>query len=108
GFTGAYLAAAGATTTLIATYAHFGLGFAKRAWFVAIGLAATYAILLFILSSADYALLTGSILSFVALAITMYVTKDEDWSAIGKILNEATKVGTADIKDTQSDKTAPT
>ncbi|MEM9210888.1 MAG: cell envelope integrity protein CreD, partial [Pseudomonadota bacterium] len=52
GFTGAYLAAAGATTTLIATYAHFGLGFAKRAWLVAIGLAATYAILLFILSSA--------------------------------------------------------
>ena len=38
-----------------------------------------YALLFTLLQVADYALLFGSIASFLALAVTMYVTKDIDW-----------------------------
>ena len=42
-------------------------------------LVTVYAVLYLILRSADYALLAGSTLAFVALAMTMWITRNEDW-----------------------------
>ncbi|MEM9716710.1 MAG: cell envelope integrity protein CreD [Pseudomonadota bacterium] len=93
GFGPAYALAAIATIALVTAYAQFGMKFGRRSWAVAAVLSLIYGVLFFILSSEDIALLTGSILSFIAIAAMMYVTKDEDWSDLGKTINDATKVG---------------
>lgn len=45
-------------------------------------LAVLYAILYLILSAEDEALLAGSLLAFAAVAITLYATRNKDWSAV--------------------------
>lgn len=79
GFTGAYLLAAGATITLLTLFGATALKL-KRRTFVLFGMLVTvYAVLFFILQSADFALLAGATLAFLALALTMWMTRNEDW-----------------------------
>ncbi|MEO0343778.1 MAG: cell envelope integrity protein CreD [Pseudomonadota bacterium] len=93
GFSAAYAIASAATIALISAYAVIGLKFGWRVLTVTGTLSAIYSILFFILHSQDTALLSGSILSFVALAAMMYVTRNENWSLLGKAINDATTIG---------------
>ena len=49
----------------------------------ALGIGGAYALLFVVLRSEDYALLTGSVVVFAALAAVMLATVRTDWSAIG-------------------------
>ena len=79
GFAAAYGLSAGATTLLLTLFGAVGLKLGKRTGVLAVMLAITYGVLYLILQSADYALLAGSTLAFLALALTMYMTRNEDW-----------------------------
>lgn len=79
GFGLAYLVAAGATIGLMALFGLTALKLGRRAWVLTAMLLTVYTVLYLILRSADYALLAGSSLAFAALALTMWVTRNEDW-----------------------------
>ena len=84
GFSPSYLAASVATIGLISHYGKTGLGLGRR-WHVLAGsLIAVYGVLYLILRSADYALLAGSVMAFVAIALVMTLTRGEDWTSRGK------------------------
>ena len=80
GFGPAYLVASGATIALIGLYGWSGLALGRRAMILVGALAVLYATLFLILRSADYALLAGSVLAFIAVALAMLMTRGEDWS----------------------------
>ena len=80
GFTVSYLVAGGATVSLISFYGATGLGLGRRWWTLAASLSVLYATLYLILRSTDYALLAGSILAFISVAVVMVLTRGEDWS----------------------------
>lgn len=84
GFGWAYLIAAIATIGLLSFY--FCHVFSNGRDGLAVGgvLAVLYATLYAILLSADYALLTGSLLLFFILAGFMYVTRKVDWAALSE------------------------
>lgn len=79
GFAHAYLAATAASVFLTCLYA--GAIFRSRGkGFILFGvLSALYALLFAILDQEDYALLAGSAVLFVALALTMFLTRKIDW-----------------------------
>jgi len=79
GFMPAYFIASAANIGLIAVYTDVVLG--NRMFAVAIGgvLLVIYALLFSLLQVADFALLFGSIASFLALAVTMFMTRNIDW-----------------------------
>jgi len=79
GFSSAYLLASTATVLLIVTFGAVALHLGKRTLVLALMLTLLYGVLYLILRSADYALLAGSILTFIAIAATMYATRNEDW-----------------------------
>lgn len=79
GFGIAYLAAAIACTGLTAIYAGAILGTRSRALAVGGALTVLYGLLYTLLNEEDYALLTGAIASFLALALTMFLTRKVDW-----------------------------
>ncbi len=79
GFTAAYALASGATIGLLGMFGATALKLGRRAWLLVAMLIAVYVVLFFILRSADYALLAGASLAFVALALTMWLTRNEDW-----------------------------
>ncbi|MGH1367710.1 MAG: cell envelope integrity protein CreD [Maritimibacter sp.] len=79
GFLIAYLIASGAVTILITLFALVGLKLGARAWVLGAMLIVLYAVLYLILESTDYALLAGSTLAFVAIAATMWFTRNEEW-----------------------------
>lgn len=79
GFGAAYGLSAGATTILLTLFGWAGLKLGRRSLVLGIMLAVTYGVLYLILRSADYALLAGSTLAFLALALTMFMTRNEDW-----------------------------
>ncbi|RPE67293.1 inner membrane protein [Pacificibacter maritimus] len=79
GFAIAYGISAGATIILLTFFGHFGLNLGKRTAVLALMLLVLYGVLYLILQSEDYALLAGATLAFVALAATMYFTRNEDW-----------------------------
>lgn len=80
----AYAAGALACVGLITTY----LAGVYRSWRTALGLgaelAALYGMLYLILQSEDFALLAGTLLSFVVLAIIMLLTRKINWSLSGE------------------------
>ena len=80
GFGLAYLAAMTATITLLGYYGRAALELGRRVWLLVCTLALLYAVMFLILKSADYALLSGSVLAFVALAATMAITARANWS----------------------------
>lgn len=79
GFGPAYLLSSGATIALLTMYGAVGLGLGRRTLVLCLTLVLLYGVLYLILQSADYALLAGSTLAFLALAGTMYATRNEDW-----------------------------
>lgn len=79
----AYGVAAAACTALVSAYAHTFLRTGGRTLVIASGLGATYGYLYFVLQSQDYALLTGTLALFAALAAVMYCTRRIDWYEAG-------------------------
>lgn len=79
GFGPAYALSAGATIILLTLFGFLGLKLGRRAAVLGVMLVVLYAVLYLILRSADFALLAGATLAFIALAATMWFTRDEDW-----------------------------
>ncbi len=79
GFAAAYGAASGATILLLTLFGATALKLGRRTAVLTGTLVVLYVVLYMILRSADYALIAGSTLAFVALAGTMYLTRNEDW-----------------------------
>lgn len=79
GFGPAYILAAGATIGLLTMFGATALKLGRKTGLLAVVLVTVYAVLYLILRSADYALLAGSTLAFVALTLTMWMTRNEDW-----------------------------
>jgi inner membrane protein len=79
GFGAAYLVAAGATIALITLFAWGALKLGLRSLVLLAMLILLYAVLYLILVSIDFALLAGSTLAFIAIAATMWFTRNEDW-----------------------------
>ena len=79
GFGAAYAVSATATIGLLTIFGATALKLGNRATTLAAMLIIVYLVLYLILQSADYALLAGSTLAFVALAGTMWITRNEDW-----------------------------
>lgn len=84
GFTLAYLAASAAIIALLSAYSAAVLKSWKRARFLAALLTGLYALLYVLLNLEAYSLLIGSVLMFAALAGVMYMTRNIDWSGLGK------------------------
>lgn len=83
GFSLAYLAASLACVGLLTYYASHLLGSLKRGLGFAALLTLLYAILYGLMQAEEIALLLGSGLLFVVLAIVMVVTRKVDWYQIG-------------------------
>jgi inner membrane protein len=79
GFALAYAAAAILSGALISWYAGRALGDARRGWFMAALLALVYAFLFVVLQMEDFALLTGALGLFAAIAAAMIATRNVDW-----------------------------
>jgi inner membrane protein len=79
GFGPAYLVASAATIGLLVMFGFTGLRFGRRTWVLACMLLVLYGVLYFILLSADYALIAGSTVAFLALAGTIHATRNEKW-----------------------------
>jgi inner membrane protein len=77
-----YLLAGLATTALITVYSSAVLAAWRRAWIMALVLAAGYLFLYAALKSEDYALLIGSLGLFVILAGVMVLTRRIDWYGV--------------------------
>lgn len=82
GFAPAYAAAALLSGALIAWYAGRALGDARRGWFMAALLALVYGFLFVVLQMEDFALLTGALGLFAAIAAAMIATRNVDWYAL--------------------------
>lgn len=79
GFGWSYLLSSAATIALLTMFGALALKLGRRTTVLTVSLIVLYAVLYLILRSADYALLAGSTLAFLALAGTMYLTRNEDW-----------------------------
>jgi inner membrane protein len=84
GFAASYAVAAAALVVLITSYIAGATTGRKAAFAIGAALAATYGALYVILLSEDYALLYGSLLLFVILAVLMLLTRRLDWSRVGR------------------------
>ena len=84
GFLAAYLLAAGAMIGLVSAYSGAVLGSRRRALFIGAMLSGLYAVLFVLLNLEAFSLLAGALLLFIALATVMYVTRNVDWSGIGR------------------------
>ncbi len=84
GFTPGFLVAAVGTVLAISLYAGSVFG-SLNAALKALGVfTVLYALIYTLLRLEDYALLAGSIASFLAIAGTMYMTRNLDWYGVGK------------------------
>ncbi len=79
GFVVAFLIAAGAIVGLTSAYAGAVLGGRQRAIQAGGVFAMTYALLFSLMRMQDFALLIGSLASFLAIALIMYLTRNLDW-----------------------------
>lgn len=79
GFGPAYLVAAGGTIGLLVLFGATALKLGKRTGLLGGMLITVYGVLYLTLRSADHALLAGSTLAFMALALTMWLTRNETW-----------------------------
>ncbi len=87
GFGLAYLTAAAATVLLLSYYVSFVLKGRKQGLQTGGILAILYGVLYVILLSEDYALLMGSALLFLLLAVTMIKTRHIDWDNLGQLMD---------------------
>lgn len=79
GFGWAYFVAAGATIGLLTVFGATALKLGNRTGVLGAALVTVYGVLYLTLRSADHALLAGSTLAFMALALTMWLTRNETW-----------------------------
>ena len=79
GFGLAYLVASSATIAVLVMFGATALKMGRRTFVLGLLLLILYGVLDLILQSADYALLAGASLAFVALTGTMFLTRNEDW-----------------------------
>ena len=84
GFGAAYALSAAATIGLITVYGMTGMQLGRRALTLGGVLVLVYGVLFLVLRSADYALLAGSTLAFLALGGTMFATRNEVWYGRGE------------------------
>ena len=84
GFLLAYIIATAMIALLVTMYSAFVLKSKQRAFPIFAILVILYGYLYFVLRLEDYALLFGSLLLFVLLAVIMYSTRHIDWFALGK------------------------
>ncbi len=84
GFATAYAVAAAASVVLIGYYVVPVFGSSKGALGFSAALSALYAVLYGILSSEDYALLTGSLVVFSVLGLVMVFTRRVNWGKFGQ------------------------
>ena len=79
GFTAAFLISAGATIAATAGYA--GAVFGGREFMLRAGLvfALVYGLLYSLMRMQDFALMIGALASFIAIAMTMYLTRNLNW-----------------------------
>ncbi len=84
GFTGAFLVSAGATIAATAGYA--GAVFGHRKYIARAGLvfALVYGLLYSLMRMQDFALMIGALASFIAIAMTMYLTRNMNWYGVGE------------------------
>ncbi|WP_298985108.1 cell envelope integrity protein CreD [uncultured Roseibium sp.] len=80
GYALAYLIAALAATVLNAAYVGTSLRSKVAGLVMFLVLASIFSVLYALMREQDYALLIGSVIAFVALAVTMFVTQRIDWS----------------------------
>ena len=85
GFLPAYIIATAMIALLITTYSSFVLKSRGRAVSIFILLVLLYGCLYFVLQLEDYALLFGSLLLFVLLGVTMYLTRNINWFTLEKV-----------------------
>ncbi|MFN3426829.1 MAG: cell envelope integrity protein CreD [Candidatus Thermochlorobacter sp.] len=91
GFNWAYILSSLAVIGLITGYAKSVLKSTLAAVLITGILVILYGFLFTILQLQDYALLLGSLLLFVTLALVMYLTRKIDWFNAGKALDESAK-----------------
>jgi inner membrane protein len=84
GFDLAFLIAAGATVTLIGGYAGAVFRSARRGFAAFFAFALLYALIYMLMRLEDYALLAGSIAAFIAIAATMWFTRNLDWYGLAR------------------------
>lgn len=84
----AYAVAAATCTILVTLYAWSFLRAGWRAMVICAGLGATYGCLFFVLQSQDYALISGTLALFAALALVMFFTRRIDWYAVDSNLSQ--------------------
>lgn len=80
GFEFAYLIAATATTGLVSWYVGTTLKSKNAMWGLTAIIGMTYAVMYLILKEDKYALLIGALIAFMAIGVTMYATRNIDWS----------------------------
>lgn len=85
GFNAAYIIAASATIGLISWYSKFLLKKGSKVFILTLILSILYAYIFTLLQMEDLALLVGSLGLFSALVITMYLSRNTDWYAMGSI-----------------------
>ena len=82
-FVWAYIVAAIACIGLMTWYLYFVMKGIKAAALFGIILSSLYAIMYMLLQSSGKTFLMGSIISFVVLAVVMFITRHIDWYSIG-------------------------
>lgn len=95
GFDLAYGLAATATALLIALYVGRTLSAKRSGIIMGVVIGLSYAIIYLVMKEQEYALLAGALIAFVAIATTMYATRDTDWSGTGSRNESGTGSGTA-------------
>lgn len=83
GFTAAYITASTSTAALIASYLGSATNSRRNGVALFTALAVAYGVMYLVLNEDEYALLAGAVISFIAIAATMYATRRVDWSGAG-------------------------
>jgi inner membrane protein len=91
-FAVAYATSAAATVGLVASYMVPVLRTGRRTLVAVVSLLASFAVLYVVLQAEDYALLAGSVVVFIALAIAMRLSRGIDWYADDRPVTESPKV----------------
>ncbi len=82
GFDWAFLAAAGATVTLISTYAGWVFESRKQGGIAFVAFTLLYGLIYILMRLEDFALLVGAVASFAAITAVMYFTRKLDWYGV--------------------------
>ncbi len=85
GFTPAFIIAAMLTVMITSAYAGAVFGHQSYIWKAGGVFTAVYSLLFVLMRIEDFALMIGALASFIAIAATMYLTRDMDWYSGGKI-----------------------